>query len=138
MFCPNDWLHFLVGFQKYCSRWLLSKFSFRTLEIDKSSAAFRFSLLITVLILMLTSLVCAGIINPGSSRLITGHRAPSARRRRGHETAQPQMQMRICCRACSPSASAASRRQPGDCHSAEPAVCLGQPSAWTGGWSVAG
>ena len=75
---------------------------------------FSFLSLTTVLISMLTSLVCAGVSLPGAWYCC---RAPAAQSRRGHDshkTVQPRLRMRICCHDCSPSAAAARGQQPGN------------------------
>ena len=59
----------------------------------------------------------------------------SAQHSRGHETAQPWMQMRKCCRACRPSASAARGLHFGGQLATlltEPAARLGRPALGAG------
>ena len=96
-----------------------SAFYFRIFDRISEIAAFRF--LILIYFMDYSSdvddnfpYVCAGVSN---QVLITACLALSAqRRRRSHETAQPCSldTMQICCRACSPSATAARGLQPGD------------------------
>ena len=102
----------------YCSCWFLSKFSFEYLikfqiltgALQHFVSWFPLILWITVLISMLTSLVCAGDFQPGSY-----HCQPSAvcAAPPRPQDSTPRMRMRICCSAFSPSSSAA-RGQPGD------------------------
>ena len=149
VFVSMTMLHFLESFQEYCSCWFLSKFSFRIFdlisEIDKSSAAFRFLILIiswiTVLILMLTALVCAGVLQPGSYHSPSSAVCAASPRPRDSAASDVTVKLLSCLQPfrnrCTRAATGRFGLEIG--HSAEPSARLGPPSAWSRlkGWRVA-
>ena len=142
-----DWLHlhFLVSFQKYCSRWFLSKFSFRIFDrisqIDRSSASFRFLILIYF---MDYSSDTDANLTCFCRRLPTRFLSlPAERRLRDSAAATKQRSLGCECEsAVVPAALPPPLHASGSSaigHSAEPAARLGQPKAWSrlNGWRVA-